>query len=75
MRPEAWTIRPDASGTNTVRGRIGESIYLGEVAQYQFLAGDQALKIFELNPRLSTRPTDRDLYAAAEPDDVVVLRK
>ncbi len=75
VRPEAWTIRPDASGTNTVRGRIGESIYLGEVAQYQFLAGDQALKIFELNPRLSTRPTDRDLYAAAEPDDVVVLRK
>ncbi len=75
VRPEAWTIGETAGGPNTVRGRIGESVYLGEVAQYQFQSGNQALKIFELNPRLSARPADRDLFASASPGDVVVLRK
>lgn len=77
IRPEAWTIQtapngPD--GPNTIKGRIGESIYLGEVAQYQFQSGTLALKIFELNPHLSNRPTDRDFFASAAPSDVVVLK-
>jgi len=75
VRPEAWSIQPDATGVNTIRGRIGESIYLGEVAQYQFQSGGQTLKIFELNPNLSARPTDRDLCARVVPGDVVVLKK
>jgi iron(III) transport system ATP-binding protein len=75
VRPEAWTIRDAAEGPNAVRGRIGEAVYLGEVAQYQFRCGDQTLKIFELNPRLSARPADRDLFASAAPGDVVILRK
>jgi iron(III) transport system ATP-binding protein len=78
VRPESWTIHSDskgATGPNTIKGRIGESIYLGEVAQYQFQAGPLALKIFELNPHLSTRPTDCDLFASASPQDVVVLKK
>jgi len=75
VRPEAWTIRPEADGPNTVRGRIGESIYLGEVAQYHFQSGEHSLKIFELNPRLSARPADRDLFASVASGDVVVLRK
>ncbi|MEI6339349.1 MAG: ABC transporter ATP-binding protein [Verrucomicrobiota bacterium] len=74
VRPEAWSIQPDAAGVNTVRGRIGESIYLGEVAQYHFQSGGQTLKIFELNPNLSARPTDRDLFARVATADVVVLR-
>jgi iron(III) transport system ATP-binding protein len=75
IRPEAWTIRDTPAPHNSTPGRIGESIYLGEIAQYQFQAGSQALKIFELNPDLTHRSTDRDLHVTATPDDVVILRK
>lgn len=75
IRPEAWKISSEAAPINAARGRIGESVYLGEVAQYQFNSGGQQLKIFELNPRLADRATDHDLFASAAPDDVVVLRK
>ena len=74
IRPESWTIAAESRGVNSAQGRIGESIYLGEVAQYQFLAGSLALKIFEMNPHLSNRPSGRELFASAAPQDVVVLR-
>jgi iron(III) transport system ATP-binding protein len=73
IRPESWTITAEARGANSAQGRIGESIYLGEIAQYQFLAGPHALKIFEMNPQPSDRPPGRELYASATPQDVVVL--
>jgi iron(III) transport system ATP-binding protein len=75
VRPESWTIHHDKPAENAVAGRIGLAIYLGEVAQYQFAAAGHTLKIFELNPRLSARPADRDLYASASPTDVAVLQK
>ena len=75
IRPEAWKLSTEARLVNAARGRIGESIYLGEIAQYQFNSGSQQLKIFELNPHLAERPADHDLYASAAPEDVVVLRK
>ena len=74
IRPESWTITAEVRGANSAQGRIGESIYLGEIAQYQFLAGSLALKIFEINPQPSDRPSGRELYACAAPQDVVVLR-
>ncbi|HEY5705083.1 MAG TPA: ABC transporter ATP-binding protein [Terrimicrobiaceae bacterium] len=74
IRPESWTITTEARGINTAQGRIGEAIYLGEVAQYQFHAGPVALKIFEMNPHLSNRPPGRELFACTTPQDVVVLR-
>ncbi len=75
IRPESWTLSDHAEPTNCLRGRIGESIYLGEVAQYQFFTDGNKLKILELNPRLAARTSDRDLFAVALSDDVVVLRK
>jgi iron(III) transport system ATP-binding protein len=75
VRPECWRIELAKPAQNAAAGRIGESIYLGEVAQYQFQTSSTALKIFELNPDLTRRPQDRELYATADPDDVVVLRK
>jgi iron(III) transport system ATP-binding protein len=76
VRPECWRIELAPPARNGIAGRIGESIYLGEIAQYQFQPATGAgLKIFELNPDLSRRPQDRELYATADPDDVVVLRK
>jgi iron(III) transport system ATP-binding protein len=74
IRPESWTITGEFQAVNTVRGRIGASIYLGEFAQYEFRAGCQVLKIFEMNPHLSNRSSDRELFASTTPQDVVVLR-
>lgn len=75
IRPEAWTISTASTGQNCAPGRIGEAIYLGEVAQYQFHSGEQALKIFELNPHPSQRRADVPLFATAKPEDVVILRR
>jgi iron(III) transport system ATP-binding protein len=61
IRPESWTIHANARSTNSTPGRIGESVYLGEVAQYEFLAGPLKMKIFEMNPQLSHRLTDANL--------------
>ncbi len=73
IRPECWTLATAAGDTNSVPGRIGESVYLGEVAQYEFLAGDQRLKVYELNPRHLGAGRDEVLHAKVEQQDVVVL--
>ncbi len=75
IRPEAWTISTSPSPGNCAPGRIGEAIYLGEVAQYQFHSDDEVLKIFELNPHLSQRRAEVPLFVTANPDDVVILRR
>jgi len=74
IRPECWTLSDSEQPMNCARGRIGDSVYLGEVAQYAFQAAGHHLKIFELNPRHESRPGDRDFFAAVEPEDVVVVR-
>ncbi len=73
VRPECWRLSREAAPRNCVRGRIGEEIYLGELAQYAFVAGDRALRIFELNPRFVGAAARGELFAAADPEDVVVL--
>ena len=75
VRPECWKLGGDARDVNCVAGRIGEAVYLGEVAQYGFVPakGGEALKIYELNPRFIGRSAEKILYASAEVDDVVVL--
>lgn len=75
IRPEAFSIHTSGQLVNSAKGRIGELIYLGEVAQYQFNAAEHSLKIFELNPHLEARPKDVDLYATVAPNDVVVIQK
>lgn len=77
IRPECWTLGERAAETNSVEGRIGESIYLGEVAQYGFSAGGQLLKIYELNPRHSAAHgvSGENLFASVDEDDVVVLER
>ena len=58
---------------NSVRGRIGKSVDLGENAQYHFVSGETVLKILELNPRFVGRKDTEEFYASARPEDVVVL--
>lgn len=73
IRPECWTLGREPRAHNAVKGRIGESVYLGEVAQYDFIAAGGTLKIYELNPRFVGAATDGDLFASVDPDDVVLL--
>jgi len=85
IRPECWKLEsastsPSTSlgtsglraGRNSLRGRIGASIYLGEIAQHDFVASGSTLKIFELNPRFVGHPAG-ELCASVEAEDVVVL--
>ena len=87
IRPEAWCIselRDDSasdSETNSLTGKITESIYLGEMAQYSVAisglsnAGDGnaavSLKVYELNPRLIA--PGGLCRVSVTPDEVVVL--
>jgi iron(III) transport system ATP-binding protein len=73
VRPECWTLHRTPPAGNALRGRIGASFYLGEMAQHEFIAAGTTLKIYELNPRLATASAGGELFAAVDPDDVVVL--
>ncbi|MEO6994381.1 MAG: TOBE domain-containing protein, partial [Lacunisphaera sp.] len=74
IRPECWELRHEPADRNTVKGRIGESIYLGEVAQYEFITDNGTqLKIFERNPRFVDEANRGELFAVVLPEDVVVL--
>jgi iron(III) transport system ATP-binding protein len=73
VRPECWVLSRDAPARNGVRGRIGEAIYLGELAQYDLVAGGIDLKVLELNPRFIDPAARGEVFASAVPEDVVVL--
>ncbi len=73
VRPECWVLSREATARNAGRARIGEAVYLGEVAQYDLIAGGQDLKILELNPRFMEQATRGEVFASAAPEDVVVL--
>jgi len=72
IRPECWRLQAEAPARNGIRGRIGAAVYLGEMAQYEFVAAGQVLKIVELNPR-SADGARGELFATVAPEDVVVL--
>jgi len=74
VRPESWRIGPEANPANSVRGHVTASTYLGEIAQYEFSAGSQRLKVFELNSQLAQRRSEQELFLHARPEDVAILR-
>ena len=77
IRPETWKLSDKPPGAlahgvpNVVHGRIVETTYLGEMAQYRFAATGFSLKVSEMNPR-SVAKDDR-CYAMISAEDVVVL--
>jgi iron(III) transport system ATP-binding protein len=75
VRPEAIRLSTFAEAINSIPGSIRERVYLGEMAQYRFAAGDgdRMLKVFELNPKFAFGNDRRELFASADPADVVVL--
>ncbi len=75
IRPECWRLGTAPASYNSISGRIGEAIYLGEVAQYEFVPvqGGKPVKIYELNPRFLGEPGGATLHASAAEEDVIVL--
>ena len=73
VRPEALRLDTKAAAINSIPGSIQERVYLGEMAQYRFTAGERLLKVFELNPKFVFGNDHRGLFASADPADVVVL--
>ncbi len=76
IRPEALRLVVNGSaasaGGNVLAGRRQSLTYLGEMAQHEIrLAGDVAMKVFELNPHLVG--DEGDVRVTFDPADVVVL--
>jgi len=75
IRPECWVLGKARLPKNCTSGRVGEAVYLGEIAQYRFVVGECSLKIFELNPHPSSRPPGSEFFATVQSEDVAVLRR
>ncbi|MEI8341675.1 MAG: ABC transporter ATP-binding protein, partial [Verrucomicrobiota bacterium] len=75
IRPECWKLQTGAAGANTVSGRIGEAVYLGEMAQYQIVSSGQPIKIFAVNPRSIETRGSCDIQATVDAEDVIVLAR
>jgi len=102
IRPECWNLSEVSAAAadtknghsagrvekiNALRGRVGGCVYLGEVAQYDFVTGGDlggrnvpqtTLKVFEKNPRLfidseNAASARGEVLATVEREDVVVL--
>ncbi len=74
IRPECWRLQTEPATLNGVRARIGRATFLGELAQYELIAGEVVLKVLELNPRF-VNAADATVHAWAQPEDVVVLTR
>lgn len=75
VRPECWRLHARSDEINAIRGRIGESVYLGEIAQHRFETALGSLKILELNPRFRDGGLHSELSASVSPEDVVILSR
>jgi iron(III) transport system ATP-binding protein len=79
LRPECIHLERQPVEENGFAGTIGESVYYGESAQHTLLAGDEKapvrLKVTEFNPRFLGGRGGSEVYAWADPDDVVVLSR
>ena len=73
IRPECWVIGHEKKAQNCIEGVIGGAVYLGEMAQYDFVCAGVTLKIVELNPRFVGPAADARLVASVDPEDAVVL--
>ena len=73
VRPEVLKIFDMDPGENCIAGKIGDSVYFGEVAHYEFLSGQESLRVSELNPKPRSGARSEGLFLYADTEDVVVL--
>jgi len=72
IRPECLHLERMPVEENVFTGSLGSSVYYGETAQYSLDCSGKELKIYELNPKYLGRQGE-NLYAWADPEDIVVL--
>lgn len=75
IRPECLSLDSSPPVQNAIAGKLTESIYLGETAQYSLQCDGRnlPLHISELNPRRVMRDTGTGFYATAKPEDIIIL--
>ena len=73
IRPESWKLSTERTSINCVAGHLRERVYLGEMAQYLFATGSHEIRVFELNPRFVDLSGEREVFAAVDLEDVMVL--
>ncbi len=73
IRPECIQLGETGPETNCIAGDIGNAVYYGEVAHYEFGANGTTLNVSELNPKHMRQDRDAGLVAWVAPEDVVIL--
>ncbi|MEM0966651.1 MAG: ABC transporter ATP-binding protein [Verrucomicrobiota bacterium] len=75
IRPEVLRLSDFEPEENAISGKIGESVYFGEVAHHDFYQGEEHLLVSELNPRYRGGERRDGLFLEADVGDIVVLPK
>jgi iron(III) transport system ATP-binding protein len=76
IRPECLALKKVPTGKNCIGGSIGNTIYFGEVAHYDFEKNGVTIRISELNPTNFERLQHAtEVYAHAPSSDVIILSK
>ncbi len=73
IRPEALRLELMRPEVNSFEGRIESVEFLGDIARYRFRTAKGSLQITQANPRYLSPPRNRNIYATAEPEDIIVL--
>jgi iron(III) transport system ATP-binding protein len=76
IRPECLSLKSRRLALMpSIAGTLGETLYLGETAQYQLITQGRpgSIQISELNPRRVVRDIDSTFYAEAAPEDIVAM--
>jgi iron(III) transport system ATP-binding protein len=75
LRPEALRLTDQPAPANVIMGRLTDSVYLGELAQYTVRdPGGNLFHLSELNPALLRDADDSQVSLTINPDDVMILR-
>ena len=75
VRPEAIAITDEKSPDSLGRGKLIETIYLGQIAQHRFECGKNILKVLETNPRPGHFPIGNEYFLSVKPEDVTLLHE
>ena len=75
LRPEALRLTDLPAAANLLTGRLTDSVYLGELAQYTVRdSSGQLFHLSELNPAILRAADDSQVSLTVNPDDVMILR-
>jgi len=75
LRPEALSFDQIFDSPNRIPGHIVNTSYLGSIVQYELAAGDEMLKVCQMNPGNIRQPSEQEDRLMIAPADVVMLRK